>query len=189
VVLESSGPGVTWDALGVIGVGNKSFTQYNQKHLAAQVAHRRPDLIVIMLGGNELGFPVLQSGDAAAYTELARGTLRMLRAGAPTAGCLIVTPLDQGEREGETIRTKKGLKRAIASQRQVAAEEGCAFWDAWAAMGGEGAVSRWMRHRPALAWADLVHLSGAGQDIIGQLLADAIEAGYGDWKSTGGSKR
>lgn len=189
VVMETAGPGVVWDALGVVGVGTKSFTQFNKKHLAAQVAARKPDLVVVMLGGNELGYPVLSQGDGSGYAPYFTGALRMIRAGAPDSSCLIVTPLDQGTREGAKPGTKPGLLTAVRTQRALAAAEGCAFWDAFAAMGGQGAIVRWSGTRPPLAWTDLLHLSAAGQDIIGQMLADAIESGFDAWSSGGGVGR
>ncbi len=188
VVLETAGPGVVWDALGVVGVGTRSFTTYfDKEHLRSQVAQRVPDLVVVMLGGNELGVPVLQRGDGAGYATGYRDTLHMLRAGAPNAGCLVVTPLDQGTREGGKPTTKPSLKRLVKVLRGLAAEEGCAFWDAYAAMGGEGAIVAWTRRKPPLAWTDLLHLSADGQDLVGQALADAIEAGYDDWTARGGA--
>lgn len=182
VVMETSGPGVVLDALGVVGVGSRSFNYFNEAHLAGQVGDRKPDLVVLMLGGNELGIPVLQRGDGSAYGTQYRTTLQKLRAGAPQAGCLVVTPLDQATREGGTPHTKPALPRLIAAQARVAAEEGCAFWNAYAAMGGENSIVAWTRKKPPLAWTDLLHLSAAGQDLVGQALADAIEAGYEDWR-------
>lgn len=189
VVMETKGPGVVWDALGVVGVGSRSFTQHSKKHLANQVAHRRPDLVVVMLGGNELGFPVLAQGDGAGYLPHYQDAVRRLRAGAPTSGCLVVPPVDQGKRDGGAPRTHPNLERLVAVQKRAAAEEGCAFWDAWGAMGGAGSIVRWSMLKPPLAWTDLMHLSTAGQDIVGNLLADAIEAGYDGWVASGGASR
>lgn len=189
VVMETKGPGVVLDALGVVGVGTRSFNYFGDKHLSAQVAQRQPDLVVLMLGGNELGMPVLQKGTAAGYDPLYTETLRKLRAGAPEAGCLVVTPLDQGTREGGTPMTKPSLKRLVAAQARVAQAEGCAFWSGFAAMGGEGSIVAWTRRKPPLAWTDLLHLSAAGQDLIGQALADAIELGFDDWVASGGPDR
>ncbi len=189
VVMETAGPGVVWDALGVVGVGTKSFTQYNKKHLAAQITARKSDLIVVMLGGNELGYPVLSQGNGSGYAPYFTGAIRMIRAGAPSSSCLVVTPLDQGTREGAKPGTKPALLTAVKTQRALAAAEGCAFWDAFAAMGGPGAIVRWSGTRPPLAWSDLLHLSAAGQDIIGQMLADAIEGGFDAWSVGGGAAR
>jgi hypothetical protein len=67
----------------------------------------------------------------------------------------------------------------------VAAANGCGFWDAQAAMGGDGAMGRWGARKPPLAWTDLLHLSTDGQAIIGDMLADAILAGYDRWVASG----
>ncbi len=189
VVMETQGPGVVWDALGVVGVGSRSFTQHSRKHLASQIAQRDPDLIVVMLGGNELGLPALGKGDGAGYIPYFTETVRRLRAGAPDAACLLITPVDQGTREGGTARTKPNLARLVAAQQKAAANEGCAFWNAWAAMSGPDAIVRWSAMKPPLAWTDLNHLSKAGQDIIGNLLADAVEHGYDGWMTAGGPSR
>ena len=188
-VMETKGPGVVWDALGVVGVGTRSFTQHGRRHLTSQIEHRKLDLLVVMLGGNEVGWPILGDGDGAGYAPYYVEALRRLRAGSPSAGCLVVTPVDQGTRDGGTPRTKPNLARLVHVQRDVAAQEGCAFWDATAAMGGDGAIVRWSGMRPPLAWSDLLHLSAAGQDIVGQLLADAIEGGYDAWLAAGGMTR
>jgi hypothetical protein len=74
----------------------------------------------------------------------------------------------------------------VSLQREVARELGCAFWDARAAMGGEGAFANWLSHDPPLAWSDLYHLTGKGLNIVGHSLSDAIELAYEDWRRAGG---
>jgi lysophospholipase L1-like esterase len=185
VVMETKGPGVVWDALGVVGVGSHSFNHAGRKHLAAQVARRKPDLVVVQLGGNELGMPVLAKGGGAGYVPYFSAAFDKIRAGAPDAGCLIVTPLDQGTRKGTQAGTKPMLATLVAQQRAIAAAKGCAFWDAWSAMGGKDSIVAWGRRKPPLAWTDLLHLSTDGQAIIGNLLADSIEAGYDLWVTQG----
>lgn len=185
VVMESKGPGVTWDALGVVGVGSHSFNHFGRKHLAAQVARRKLDLVVLQLGGNELGSPTLTKGQGEGYATYFGNAFDRIRAGAPEAGCLIVTPLDQATRKGGQAITKPTLRVLVAQQRAFAAAHGCAFWDAQAAMGGDGAIARWASRKPPLAWTDLLHLSTEGQAIIGDLLADSILAGYDAWVKRG----
>jgi hypothetical protein len=94
---------------------------------------------------------------------------------------MVVTPLDQGTRVGGKVVSKPALSVLVDAERRVAEEQGCAFWNAFEAMGGQGSMARWVNARPALAWTDLAHISATGQAIIGNLLADAIEAGYEDW--------
>lgn len=185
VVLESGGPGVTWEALGVIGVGSKSFTTFNRAHLNAQMAQRNPDLVTVMLGGNEAGWPALMSGDGSSYVPYYRTALDIIRAGAPNASCLVIAPLDQGTREEDVPTSKKSIPRMVAAQRTAAQQAGCGFWSAFDAMGGSGAIVKWSSYKYPLAWTDLIHLSGAGLEIIGNLLSDAMLQDYDAWVAEG----
>lgn len=185
VVLESGGPGATWEALGVIGVGSKSFSTFNKAHLNGQVQQRHPDLIAVMLGGNEAGWPALMSGDGSAYVPYYRSALDTIRAGAPSSGCLVISPLDQGTREEDVPISKPSIPRMVAAQRKAAQEAGCGFWSAFDAMGGSGSIVKWASYKYPLAWADLIHLSGAGLEIIGNLLSDAILQDYDAWVAEG----
>ncbi|MES2644326.1 MAG: GDSL-type esterase/lipase family protein [Myxococcota bacterium] len=181
VVLESGAPGATWESLGVIGVSSKSFTTFAGEHLATQMAARAPDLVVVMLGGNEAGYPVLTTSKGAGYVPIYAAALTTIRAGAPTASCLVVTPLDQGfvdEADG-LARSRPGMGNLVAGQRAAAKAAGCAFWSAYDAMGGAGSALTWSK--TSLGSGDLVHLSPRGLDVIGNHLADAIVGGYDAW--------
>ncbi|RME21378.1 MAG: hypothetical protein D6798_18235, partial [Deltaproteobacteria bacterium] len=183
VALETHGPGLTWETLGVAGSGQGSIlSNQSARHLAGQVQRRQPHLVVYQTGGNELGYPSLTKGDGHGYAETYAKVLQRLRAGAPDASCLVISPLDQATRQRGKVVSKPMLARMIALQRQVAREEGCAFWDARAAMGGEGAFNRWLHHEPKLAWTDLMHLTDEGLALVGDSLADAILAAYDDWR-------
>ena len=183
VVLETGKPGATWESLGVIGVGSKSFTTFAKEHVGVQMAVRKPDLVVIMLGGNEAGYPVLLGDKGAGYVPIFDGAVKTILAGSNGASCLVVTPLDQGfvdEETGES-RARPGMKNLVQRQREVAKANGCAFWSAWGAMGGEGSSLRWATSG-GLGTGDLVHLTGRGLEVIGNLLADAILADYAAWE-------
>lgn len=188
VVLENDA-GVVWDTLGVVGIGSHSLRKQDPAHLAAQVAAREPSLIAVMLGGNELGYDPVRAGDAAGYGPWLAEALGRLRAGAPDAGCLIVGPLDQGLLSGDRPQVRAGVSVVVDGQRALAAQLGCAFWDSRAAMGGPGAILRWSTGARPMAWADLVHLTRPGLDLVGDLLADAILSGYDGWVTDGGPGR
>ena len=188
MVLETGLAGATWEALGVIGVASKSFSAFSKAHISAQTAQRNPDLVVLMIGGNEAGYPSLASGDGSAYLPIYREALNTVRGGSPDSSCLVITPLDQGTYdEGGAARSKSSIPRMVNVQRKVAAELGCGFWSAFDAMGGSGSIVRWASYKSPLAWADLLHLSGAGLEIIGNLLSDAIIADYQSWVAGGGA--
>lgn len=183
VALETAGPGVTWETFGVAGSSIGSLTRQSKAHLAGQIKRRDPDLVVYMTGGNEVGYPSLSSKEGEGYRDAYRLAVQKLRAGAPEASCLVVGPLDQARRERGKVESKPMLTRMVALQKQVATEEGCAFWDARASMGGEGGFQRFLEHQPRYAWSDLMHLTQEGLDLIGQGLADAILASYDAWRA------
>lgn len=168
-----AGQGITWETTAVVGIASGSIRQFNVTHLAGQTAVRRPELIVIMLGGNETGHPGLNSPDGASYKNGFSNAVRTLRQGAPQASCLIMSPLDQGVlADNGQIYSRKTMPQMVRFQREVALEMGCAFWDSWQFMGGNNSFSRWLRQ--GLAWTDLVHLTEKGLAKIGNGFADAL---------------
>jgi lysophospholipase L1-like esterase len=183
VVAETKGPGVTWESFGVAGASIASLLRQGRQHLAGQVAHRPPDLVVYMTGGNELKYDGLDEADGGAYRKGYIDALRRLRAGAPDAACLIVAPLDQAVRQRGKVVSKAMLGPMVEVQRAIAAEQGCAFWDARHVMGGDGGFARWLAQRPALAQSDLMHLSAPGHALVGDSLADAILVRYDAWRA------
>jgi lysophospholipase L1-like esterase len=176
LVLESKG-GLTWETTAVVGISNGSFRQFNAGHLAEQMRIRKPNLIVLTLGGNDAADDSALPGQGKAYRDGFTRVVQLLRQGAPEAACLIMSPLDQGSLGDDgRIYSKRAMARIVELQRQVSQEQGCAFWDAWGFMGGPNAFARWLEQ--GLAWTDLVHLTDKGLHRIGQGLADALLNGY-----------
>ena len=93
-------------------------------------------------------------------------------------GCLVFSPLDQGTRERGRVVTMDTIPTIVEAQREAAFAEGCAFYDTFQAMGGEGAVRRWLRSRPRLASGDLRHMTPAGYEVVGNLFYKAILEGF-----------
>ena len=179
VSMERGGPGVVYDSLGIVGARANRLLNLDPAHLGEQVRYRSPDLLVIAFGGNEAGDERM---NMEKYREGLAKVVRAVRAGRPEASCLLMAPLDQGEvgpRGG--VRTMPTIPKIVESQRQVAAEEGCAFFDTWKAMGGNGAMGRWYKSRPRLGWGDYRHASPAGYEVIGNLFYKALLKGFTGW--------
>ncbi len=182
VALEVDSPGVTWETFGVAGSSISSMQKQHDAHLSNQIAARDPSLLVYWTGGNELGYPSLKSSTGKSYKKYYRKVVRNLKEGAPSASCLLIGPLDQATRENGQIVSKPTLEKLIRFQREVAEEEGCAYWDARAAMGGENAFKEWLSYTPSLASPDLAHLTGRGRKRIGDTLADVLMREYDLWR-------
>ena len=183
VVMERDGPGVVWDELSLIGSFTQRLDYQNPEHLAGQIKRRDLDLMVFILGGNDL---TREHSDLKRTTdpyerEYAR-VIKKFRAGKPEASCVIMSVTDHAERVGEAIVSRKIVGRLAAAQRRVAEQEGCAFYDTFGHMGGDGTVARWRKTNPPLAAPDLRHATLAGQRHIGESFYQALMNAYASYR-------
>jgi lysophospholipase L1-like esterase len=185
VSMERPGPGVRYDSLGVNGLHASNFARVDEEHLAEQIRHRDPHLIVVMLGTNESANRTMSlERHGEDYTAM----LRRLRAGAPEASCLVMSPPDRAMRTANgRPATYRIIPRIVARQREVAEAEGCAFFDTYETMGGEGSAARWRYRRPVLMGGDLTHPTDAGAEVIGRSLFESLMEGYERSRSGGGA--
>jgi len=68
------------------------------------------------------------------------------------------------------------LDEVIEIQRQVALQNGCAFWDWRMRMGGPGSVNQWVQ--AGLSQGDYVHFTGAGYRLVGDMLLEELMSQY-----------
>ena len=172
---RSGNSGILYDALGLIGTEVDSLDRWRAEVRAALLQHAAPSLIIISYGTNDMGRSAFSEEE---YHQLCSRLLADLRRDAPGVPVLVTGPID---RDGKRSRVK-GIVRenepeVIAALRQAAMENGCAFWDARAAMGGEGSIAKWKAAK--LAQGDYVHLTEAGYVKLAGLLVDQLMAAYG----------
>ncbi|MCA9660612.1 MAG: hypothetical protein KC486_19885, partial [Myxococcales bacterium] len=177
VVMENEGPGIVWDTVSMTGAYVRRLHGYDDQHIAGQVAHRDPDLLVINYGGNDLRRFVNNSVALADFKEEYRTTVRKLRQGKRDVACLLVGVTDHG-RSGPYDVEPAHVEKMQAVERELAAEEGCAFFDSVAAMGGAGSVHAWLKDRKVSP--DLKHLSRKGTDAMGEMIYNALLAAYSE---------
>lgn len=174
VAMERDVPGVVWDALGVLGGRARILDVNDTKHWSDAMRARDPALVVFQYGTNEstdTGYPMDQ------YESSLEQVLRHAKQAVPNASCLVVGPMDRGIKGGggETMPIIKQLEEA---QRKVALKVGCAYWDTFLAMGGDGAMARWVKAKPQLGSGDFTHPTYAGASILGDLLYSALMSGF-----------
>ncbi|MEZ4385921.1 MAG: GDSL-type esterase/lipase family protein, partial [Nannocystaceae bacterium] len=178
VVLERDGPGVVWDGMSQIGAMTRRMLNFDPDHLQRQLRRRQSNMVVLMFGGNDMG-PHL---NLEKYKESFSLLLRGIKAAGPHMSCLVMAPLDHGERKGHQIVTRDIVPELVEAQREVAEAAGCAFFDTYAAMGGDGSMGRWARAEPRLGSGDLSHLTHHGHKVIGAMVYRALMDGYRDFR-------
>ncbi len=174
-VLERDEPGVVVDALGVGGTRAANMLVWDVTMWQQAIQARAPDLVVLAYGANECmdEAEAIETYRANLSTVLAR-----MKETVPQASCLLVGPVDfHSEDEvtkAWTVRSR--LAPIIDTQRALAAEYGCGFFDEQKWMGGQGSMDAWVTAE--LAKADHLHFSKLGYLYLGRTLADALMYGY-----------
>jgi lysophospholipase L1-like esterase len=187
-VLENDGPGVVYDSLGVNGAyAGLLASAMNESHWIEQLQHRKPNLLILNYGTNESQYATPEQLER--YDKDLREVVRRVREALPGVSILIVSPMDRGQMApGGKVITKPSIPLIVDLQRRVALETNCAFFNTYAAMGGEGTMAKWAALPKRLVRSDLTHPTAEGAEIVGRLIYEALYDGYTKYKGrTGGS--
>lgn len=173
-VLERDGPGVVVDAIGIQGARIRFVDKQDDQHWADQLRLRNPNLVVFLFGANE-------SIDGIAYSledyhDTMKAVLVQAKRALPEASCLLIAPLDRARQEGSRMVSVPIMPELVRVQEATAREVGCAFWNTYAAMGGEGSMAKWVLK--GMGQADMTHPSGLGALILGNWIYRALLAGF-----------
>jgi lysophospholipase L1-like esterase len=181
VAAGKPGPGVLYDSLGMNGASITVLTRmFNREHWTAELQHRSPNLIIINYGTNEADFGSYVNGP---YEKDLRDAVRRVQAAVPQASVMLMSPMDRGQRAGlDEIQTMPTIPRIVEIQKRVAGETGCAFFNTFEAMGGEGTMARWYQGERRLVSADLIHPVPAGGRIVANAFVREVMLGYNRFK-------
>ena len=175
VIMEREGPGVVYDSIGLVGARAARLLYFDPDHIAQQLERRGTNLLILGFGGNEAGDRIVRERYEPEYREV----IQRMRGDRGDLACLVFAPLDQGERDRRgRVVTMNTIPTIVESQRAAAFAEGCAFFDTWNAMGGEGTLQEWLRVRPRLASGDLRHMTPAGYEVVANLFYKALLEGF-----------
>jgi hypothetical protein len=143
VVLETGGPGVVVDNVGLVR-GRLTFLERIQQW-EGQLAGRPPDVLVFFYGavsGHDHDPAWHRAPPPEAWvSELEaahEAVLGRARAALPDRDCLVLGHLTRGiQVDGELVEAPS-VAPTVAVQRAAARAHGCAFWDARALLGPDG---------------------------------------------------
>lgn len=180
VVLEGDGPGVVYDALGANGASVHFLWLLDAAGWEDALAQRGSDLVILNYGTNESGYAGIPG---PRYEREYGDVVSRVRRALPLASVLVMAPMDRGLRdESGQVVSYPSIPRIVASQRRVARENGCAFFDTFSAMGGEGTMARWYDAEPRLVTGDFTHTTKTGSDRVARLLVAALTRAYLAWR-------
>lgn len=172
IVAERLVPGVSYDVLGINGARASRVLSWNRDALAANLAQRQPDLIILAYGTNEVAD---MAWTPAIYRRLLRTLIGDLHAAVPEASILLFGPPDRADLALASAR----MPAMNETQRRAAFESGAAFWSAYDAMGGPGSMDGWAAR--GLGQGDRVHLTRRGYGQLADSFFQDIMRAYLMW--------
>jgi len=168
--------GAVVDNFGIVSVHAKNFAGRDVDDFTAELAHRSPDLVLIMIGANEAQWLASTERAMKTYRASFERALAPLRNGRPDGACLVVAPLDQAEAKDGAYPSRDVMPGLVDAQRQAAHAQGCAFFSTYGWMGGKGSAAKWFKR--GLVGSDFQHLSRKGANKLADGLFDALMTGY-----------
>jgi hypothetical protein len=173
---ESGRSGVFYDAVGPVGADARAYLALERKSFREHLRALKPDLVIVMLGGNDA--LAMRKGERS-LGEVRADHERMISAiqdAVPNADCMLWSPMDAGEMVGGHVVSKKFISEVRNMQKAAATNRGCAFWDMFESMGGEGSFARW--HHDGIMNDDLVHPRRDAGELLGHLFVTSLMDSY-----------
>lgn len=173
VSLENSEPGILYHSIGVNGA---RYEQYNIAPLFwEQLPALNADLYIVSLGTNEAQAAAF---DQSSFLQAVSTFLEKLKAVSPNATVLLTTTADSFK----GARPNSVLREINLSLFNYANTHNIPVWDLYRITNGYGSCNNWMKR--GLMNSDRIHFTGEGYRIQGNLLFNAIAAGYNSFVST-----
>ena len=156
--------GLTWETLGINGAQANVLLRWDEALWSAEVAARRPALVVLAYGTNEANSA---RWDRETFRADLAAIVGRLRRAAPQAAILLIGPPDCGR-----LKPLPHLAEVVEAEREFAREQKVAFWDWRQHMGGAGAMKTWVT--AGYAQADYIHMTGEGYRMVGEMIATSL---------------
>lgn len=164
----AEGPGVVLDQLGFNGARYGTPLAWDEEAWGAELARRSPELVVLEYGTNEAG------DGAPAYAKVGdqlEQLVARIRRVEPEVDCLVVSPTDRADAEDK-------VPPMHASVAAAARRAGCFFFDAYAIMGGKGAMATRREEPKPRAQKDGIHMTIRGYEEMADAMHAALLDGY-----------
>ncbi len=150
--------------MGLSQVSNEMHRQFN----------RYQDYRLIIL---QYGLNVASEEDTTHYVWYTQKMVRVVNAlkeSFPGSSILIVSVSDRSSNQEGQFATMATIPDMVEAQRDIARKCKVAFWDLYAAMGGQNSMLKFVEATPPLAAKDYTHLTFPGGRKLARLLTETL---------------
>ena len=172
--------GVAVDNVAMRGSSGTIFHRIDTELLAESYKAMNVKLIIMEYGGNLV--PSITSSNIEWTKKIITRQIQAIQKANPDADILFIGPADMARQKDGQWQTYSGLAMTIKALREVALENGAAYWDMHRVMGGNGAMIKWVNKEPALGFTDHIHFTRRGAAYMGDLFCAALRMHYDFFK-------
>ncbi|MFN3918173.1 MAG: hypothetical protein ACK4K0_10570 [Flavobacteriales bacterium] len=163
--------GLSVDNIAMRGSSGTFLNGCDLKQMSSMYNELGVELFIMQYGGNAL--PHLKDSVATVrYANWFGSQLKTLKRLKPGAAVIVIGPSDMSVKDGEDFITYPLLPYLITQMKKATFDAGAAYWDIYAAMGGENSMPAWVEK--GLAGADYIHFSSSGARYIAELFSEAF---------------
>jgi len=168
--------GVAVDNVAMRGSSGTVFHKIDSQLLAESYKAMNAKLIIMEYGGNMV--PSMTPKTLDWSKKLITRQIQAVKKANPDADILFIGPADMAKQINGRWQTYPGLGITIKMLREVALENGLAYWDMHRVMGGEGSMIKWVKKAPPLGFTDHVHFTRRGASYMGDLFCSSLHMYY-----------
>ena len=172
--------GVAVDNVAMRGSSGTIFHRMDSELLAESYKAMNAQLIIMEYGGNMV--PGTHAGNIEWTKKIITRQIQAVQKANPDADILFIGPADMARQKDGEWQTYSGLAMTIKALREVALENGAAYWDMHRVMGGNGSMIKWVNKEPALGFTDHIHFTRRGAAYMGDLFCAALRMHYDFFK-------
>ena len=166
------GNGLYVDNLAMRGNSGIALSRISNTMLRESNRLRPYKLVVLQFGLNVVDEK--DSTDYAGYTQSMVRVVNKFKESFSDCSILIVSVSDRSNNQNGNFKTIPGILAMRIAQRKIAMKAGVAFWDLFAAMGGENSMPNFVNAKPSMAARDYTHVNFKGGKFIARKLSDAL---------------
>ncbi|MCF0221962.1 MAG: hypothetical protein HUK19_06685 [Fibrobacter sp.] len=172
--------GVAVDNVAMRGSSGTIFHRIDSELLAESYKAMNARLIIMEYGGNLV--PGTNSSNIEWTKKIITRQIQAIQKANPDADILFIGPADMAKQVDGQWKTYPALNLTIKTLREVALENGLAYWDMHRVMGGNGSMMKWVKKEPALGFTDHIHFTRRGAAYMGDLFCAALRMHYDYFK-------
>ncbi|MEM1348120.1 MAG: hypothetical protein AAGI01_06175, partial [Myxococcota bacterium] len=181
VAFERGGPGVVVDNLGMINASARSIKRIDPLHWERQLTERGTDVAAFFYGPNQATLSKLKPHALRRYAKDYGAVLAAAKGSEHERDCLVISILTRGRKKRGVPAARASVRQIAETQRDVSAEHGCAFFNAFEFMGAEDGPRRWTQRTPKWLGSDMVHPTYRGYSVLGRALTASVLASFERW--------